>query len=119
MAGVPPSARIGVISPVQGGPQHLERLSVFAVVQRRHVPAEILSRNAVDHGLLYTNRGRVAVIGPATAAAVEAAGHVVELGPGDWVLIPAGTPHRVLQTAPGTQWIAVHDQAGEPLSVRP
>lgn len=44
---------------------------------------------------------------------------VVELGPGDWVLIPAGTPHRVLQTAPGTQWIAVHDQAGEPLSIRP
>ena len=40
-----------------------------------------VSRNAVDHGLLYTNRGRVAVIGPATAAAVEAAGHVVDIQP--------------------------------------
>jgi hypothetical protein len=27
---------------------------------------------------------------------------------GDWVLIPAGTPHRVVRCAPGTHWLAVH-----------
>ena len=40
-----------------------------------------VSRNAVDHGLLYTNRGRVGVIGPAAAVAVEAAGHIVDIQP--------------------------------------
>jgi mannose-6-phosphate isomerase-like protein (cupin superfamily) len=32
----------------------------------------------------------------------------LELGPGDWVTIPAHTPHRVLATTAGTHWIAVH-----------
>lgn len=32
----------------------------------------------------------------------------VHLGPGDWLVIPAGTPHRVLGAASGTHWIAVH-----------
>jgi cupin 2 domain-containing protein len=35
----------------------------------------------------------------------------VELGPGDWLVIPAGTPHQVLRTAAGTHWIAVHADA--------
>ena len=42
-----------------------------------------ISRNAVEYGLRYTGAGRVAVIGPATAAAVEAAGHIVDIQPAD------------------------------------
>ena len=30
-----------------------------------------------------------------------------ELGAGDWWLLPAGTPHRLLRTEPGTSWLAV------------
>jgi cupin 2 domain-containing protein len=44
----------------------------------------------------------------AGTATLELDGVVVELGPDDHVLIRAGTPHRVLRTAPGTRWLAVH-----------
>lgn len=42
------------------------------------------------------------------AAVMEVDGVEVRLGPGDWVLLPAAMPHRVLTTAAGTRWLAVH-----------
>ena len=42
------------------------------------------------------------------AAQLEIRGHRHDLTAGNWVLLPAGTPHRVLRTDAGTQWIAVH-----------
>ena len=45
------------------------------------------------------------------AAQLEIRGHCHDLSAGDWVLLPAGTPHRVLGTQAGTQWIAVHGHA--------
>ena len=38
-------------------------------------------------------------------------GDELELGAGEWLLLPAGCPHTVLETQPGTSWLAVH--AGE------
>lgn len=35
-------------------------------------------------------------------------GDELELRPGDWLLLPAGCPHTVVETRPGTSWIAVH-----------
>jgi cupin 2 domain-containing protein len=35
-------------------------------------------------------------------------GTEVELRPGDWLLLSAGCPHSVLETQPGTSWLAVH-----------
>jgi cupin 2 domain-containing protein len=32
----------------------------------------------------------------------------LELGPGEWLLLPAGCPHTVLWTQAGTSWLAVH-----------
>lgn len=40
-----------------------------------------ISRNAVEYGIEFTDGGRIAVIGPATAKAVEAAGRVVDIQP--------------------------------------
>lgn len=40
-----------------------------------------VSRNAVEYGIEYAERGRIAVIGPATAKAVKAAGRVVDIEP--------------------------------------
>jgi hypothetical protein len=42
------------------------------------------------------------------AAALEVDGVVHSLAPGDWVLLGAGVPHRVLSATPGTRWLAVH-----------
>lgn len=41
-------------------------------------------------------------------AELELAGAHVTLGPGDYLHIPAGAKHRVLQTQPGTVWLALH-----------
>ena len=32
----------------------------------------------------------------------------VELGPGDWVLLPGGVPHRLVEVDSGSNWLAVH-----------
>ena len=44
----------------------------------------------------------------AGAARLEVDGQPVEMSERDWLMIPAGTPHRVLGTEPGTEWLAVH-----------
>ena len=38
------------------------------------------------------------------------------LEPGDWVLLPARTPHRLVETEPGTNWLTV---TGVPTLSRP
>jgi cupin 2 domain-containing protein len=44
----------------------------------------------------------------AGAARLEVGGVACALEAGDWVLIPAGSPHVLHETAPGTLWLAVH-----------
>lgn len=43
----------------------------------------------------------------AGAAVLDVEGERVELAAGDWVLLPARTPHRLLHTEPGTNWLTV------------
>lgn len=43
--------------------------------------AIFVSRNAVEYGLRYTGGSKIAAIGPATAAAIEAAGRIVDIQP--------------------------------------
>jgi cupin 2 domain-containing protein len=42
------------------------------------------------------------------SARLEVGGGTLELAPGDWVWLPAGTPHRLLRTEQGTCWVTVH-----------
>jgi cupin 2 domain-containing protein len=48
----------------------------------------------------------VALLAGGARLAVE--GETLELAPGDWVLLPAGLPHTLLEAEPGTAWLAVH-----------
>jgi mannose-6-phosphate isomerase-like protein (cupin superfamily) len=41
-------------------------------------------------------------------AVLEIAEERFDLSRGDWILLPAGTPHRLVETRPGTSWLAVH-----------
>jgi cupin 2 domain-containing protein len=47
------------------------------------------------------------------AARLDLAGAEIDLAAGDWILIPAGTRHRVLATETGTHWIVVHGSPPE------
>jgi quercetin dioxygenase-like cupin family protein len=43
----------------------------------------------------------------------------LELQAGEWLLLPAGCPHTLLETEPGTNWLALHarprqSETGEP-----
>ena len=42
-----------------------------------------ISRNAVEHGITFADDAKIAVIGPATARAVKAAGRVVDISPAE------------------------------------
>lgn len=44
----------------------------------------------------------------AGSAVVEVDGQEVRLHAGDWLWLPAHTPHRVLATSRGARWLAVH-----------
>lgn len=61
----------------------LDETVVSAAAARLPQPDIVIfiSRNAVEYGLQFTSGSKIAVIGPATAAAVEAAGHIVDIQP--------------------------------------
>jgi cupin 2 domain-containing protein len=40
-------------------------------------------------------------------ARLDVEGESLDLGPGDWVWLPARTPHRLVETEPGTSWLTV------------
>lgn len=44
-------------------------------------------------------------------AVLEAGGERLDLAAGDWVLLPAHVPHRLVEARPGTTWLAVHAEA--------
>lgn len=46
------------------------------------------------------------------SARVEVGGAVHALEAGDWILLPAGVPHVLRETEPGTRWLAVHTPPG-------
>jgi cupin 2 domain-containing protein len=42
------------------------------------------------------------------AAVLEVGPERLEMSAGDWVLLPAHVRHRLVDTRPGTSWLAVH-----------
>ena len=40
-------------------------------------------------------------------ATLVVAGETVELGPGEWLFLPAHVDHRLVETQPGSSWLAV------------
>ena len=46
------------------------------------------------------------------AAILEVEGETIDLVAGDWVLLPAHVPHRLVETQPGTTWLALRTAPG-------
>ena len=77
------------------------------VAVRNLVVEEILS-GALPAPVEYVQEQDEWVALLAGRARLEVEGEAHELGPGDWLLLPAGVPHTLLETEPGTAWLAVH-----------
>jgi cupin 2 domain-containing protein len=50
----------------------------------------------------------------AGAASLVVDGEDVELAAGDWLFLPAGTPHTLVRTEPGSSWLAVRSRQISP-----
>ncbi len=78
------------------------------ILRRGNVVAEqILSgRTGRPHAYVQAQDEWVVVL--AGRAVLDVDGDSVVLAHGDWLFLPSGVPHTVVETAPGTSWLAVH-----------
>lgn len=88
---------------VPEGGESFHALATLAGARVEH----IVSSDSADDGVQLQSWDEWVLV-LAGAAELEIDGRLVELTARDWLLIPAGTPHRVLRTGRGTQWLAVH-----------
>ncbi|MDQ4070715.1 MAG: cupin domain-containing protein [Actinomycetota bacterium] len=82
------------------------------MLRRRNLVVEqILSGRTLElHTYVQAQDEWVVVL--AGRAVLEVDGERLALGPGDWLFLPSGVPHTVLETDPGTSWLAVHLHPG-------
>jgi cupin 2 domain-containing protein len=50
----------------------------------------------------------------AGSATLVVDGEDVELSAGEWLFLPAGTPHTLVRVEPGSSWLAVHARQTSP-----
>jgi len=100
----PVSGRLDTTVPARG--ERFVDLAAFGGLRVEH----IVSSDTPDPGPQVRDWDEWVLV-VAGSAHLEVAGVECSLAGGDWILLPAGTPHRVLRTASGTQWIAVHGPA--------
>ena len=78
------------------------------LVRVRNVVIEEIISSALPDSFEYRQPQDEWVVVLQGTARLEVDGTELTLVAGDWVLISAGTPHRVLDTEAGTRWLAVH-----------
>ena len=74
----------------------------------RNVTVERIVSSAEPEEVEYVQEQDEWVVILEGSAELEVAGAVRKLARGESLFLPAKTPHRVLQTAAGTIWLAVH-----------
>jgi len=83
------------------GEQVEELVAVGGVVIEQILSGEL------DEGIDYDQAFDEWVVLLAGAAVLEVGGDRLDLEPGDWVFLPQGTPHRLVRTTQGANWLAV------------
>ena len=89
----------------------LERGEFFEDLWRQgRVCIERILSSAAPDPVLYDQEQDEWVLLLEGQAVLELNGEGIELGPGDYLFIPAHTPHRVLETRPAPRclWLAIH-----------
>jgi cupin 2 domain-containing protein len=95
----------GRLAPTADAPPEGERTEVLARGSAFTVEQILSGRLDAPQDYVQDHEEWVVVL--AGGAMLEVDGVARELGAGDWCLLPAGTPHRLLRTEPGTSWLAV------------
>jgi len=103
---VGPGVGRGALRPPSDAPAAGERFET--VLALRNLVVEQILSAATDEPVDHRQDADEWVVVLAGAAEMEVGGERLELGPGNWVFLPGGVAHRVLRTAPGTSWLAVH-----------
>ena len=99
--------RRGRLRPGAAAPAAGEELFLELLAHRNLVVEQILSGES-SQPAEYLQEQDEWVLLLEGSATLEVGGERALLEPGDWVFLPAGTPHTVVQTAAGTSWLAVH-----------
>ncbi len=92
--------------------------SFTELVRHRNLVIERIVSSDSPGAVLYDQEQDEWVILLEGRATLEIAGEVTELTAGDWIFIPAHTPHRLISASPEPRclWLAVHLFPGEAVS---
>ena len=96
----------GRLSDPAGAPatgEVVERLATFGCVV-----VEQIRSGALEAPVDYEQPDDEWVVLLTGAATLVVDGRTLELVPGDWLYLPAGRPHRLVETQPGSSWLAVY-----------
>ena len=95
----------GRLAPADAAPAIGERVNRLADL--RHAAVDQILSGPLDGPVDYCENEDEWVVVLHGAATLSVNDEQMELGPGDWVLLPARTPHRLVETHPGTSWLTV------------
>ena len=87
-------------------PESGERFETL--LAKRNCRIEAIVSSDTPDPILYDQPHDEAVLLLSGSATLEINGRPVSLDPGDFLLIPAHTPHRVVRTSHGARWFAIH-----------
>jgi cupin 2 domain-containing protein len=95
----------GRLEPSDAAPAHGER--VVRLADLGHAVVDQILSGRLNGPVDYRRDADEWVVVLHGRATLDVNDERLSLGPGDWVLLPAGTPHRLVETHPGTSWLTV------------
>jgi len=101
------AVRRGRLRPPSDAPDEGERFDHLVAEDGRAVVEQILSGRVEDPAdYLQDHDEWVTLL--SGRATLEVGDEPVELAAGEWVVLPAHVPHRLVTVDPGTSWLAFH-----------
>lgn len=96
----------GTLRPVADTPATGERIEQVFTLRNMAIEQILSGPDVAPEEYLQEQDEWIALL--AGHAVLEVGDERVELGSGDWVLLPGGVPHRLIEVESGTNWLAVH-----------